>query len=418
MPDVSLGLSYWLPRTEIGITITKRTEIVPSGSSSGSTLRTVADVTVAPGVVEDTASPRSLKLDERLLQNLALTINLDDRGFITSINSDAGRDITPVLTLLGKAVGLATTIATTVGLLPVEGPGKKAPTLEKQWEAKNKGLAALVDPLSARIQALLEQLAKPSGSVAAAKGIGDALDVVQSQLASISESRRTWIAAQAKTLEVTSLAASPQDLFHTTDETLPAVLPADQDWALGGVDVAKEFGVVVALADTTAPVTTTVDAAAPLVNAIALRRPRKATLGVYLFDGVSWKLDAGSIRHLDIVDSQSATDHLGLDGRWMRSEKFELAYHPDMSLKTFGFSTTSTAGAAATSAGGVLDALGAAQTALAARPSADQKQLAAAKTQLDLLTTQTEFEALAATRGKATELAVLEQQAKIAAASA
>ena len=192
MAHVGLGLGYWLPRTEFAITFVHRTRV--ASTADGSHLVDIVDVSVAPTAVEDPHAHRSLTIDAGLLEKISLTITLDDRGFITGLNSEAGRDISPVLDVVGKAVGLAASLVTVVGILPVEGSDDEK-SLEDQWAEANPGLAALLGPLAEQSRVLLLSLTQtddPKDLVA----IGAALEVVQSNLSSISLARRSWIAAR------------------------------------------------------------------------------------------------------------------------------------------------------------------------------------------------------------------------------
>lgn len=414
MAHVGLGLGYWLPRTEFGITLVRRKKVVPS-TDRGSHVVDVVDVSVAPSAVEDPRAHHSLTIDAGLLEKLSLTISLDDRGFITGLNSESGRDVSPVLDLVGKAVGLAAAAVTVVGVvgaLPVSGAGVEEDSLEQQWEDANPGLAALLGPLTAQSRNLLVAVTEaddPKDVV----DIGAALEVVQSHLAAISLARRTWIADRNAVVDTTTLQLSPSELFQIDDQTLPSTLEDHTRWAAGGRSLSKEFNVIVAIADQRRDESGSGSEAAldsDRIDVVVLRRPRKAVTGVYLRVDGTWQLDASSVQHLDIVDEDSASDLLSLDGSWLRTKTFELAYHPDMSLKTFGFTSTPTASSVATATGGIADALVAAKKTLTPTTSAEQRQLDAAKTQLELLKTANEFDVLSATRARAAELAALEQQ--------
>lgn len=415
MSLVSLGLSYWLPRTEFAIELAKRDTVVTHNSGT-SWLSPVVDVTITPTTVEDPEARQFLTLNEGVLEDLSLTIQLDDRGFITSVNSEAGRDISPVIEVIGKAIGLAATIVTTVGISAPPPPA----SLDDQWATAHPKLAVLRESLSAKSEQLLTGLTT-ADIPAELSAVGAALEVVQSQLASISEARRSWIVGQGA-VEQTQLTVSAGELFPVAGQYLHPELSGSPTWNARGVNVSEDYSAIVAIArgtdDDAPPV-------APAGNSdvLILRRPRPATVGVYLL-GVdrdtgneTWRLDPASVRHIDIVDHDSPVDYLSLNGKWMHKEKFELSYHPDMSLKTFGFSSTSTASAVATSTGGLMDAVAAARTSIAAMPSAEKRQLDAATMQLDLLKTASEFEVLSATRSRAAEVAVLEQQAKLSAGS-
>jgi hypothetical protein len=414
MSGIDLGLSYWLPQTSFAVDITKRT-VVETGQE-GSFPRIVADVKISPMAVADPTSRHSLRIDAGFFEKISLTISLDDRGFIQSVNSEASRDISPALTFVGKLVPLLSALPV-MGVLPVE--PKPPASLEKQWDEAFEFLARIKARLEDRVKELLEKLCDdlPSDQIASC---GAALDALQSHLATISQARRAWIAGHAGTLETRSWRLAPVDLLRIEEPALPEEIE-DPAVPTAQADMAGSFGALVAIVDPEREQGRDNDTKESLVDQVALRRSRPATVGTYLRTdplGRTWRLEPASVNSMDIVDGFSATDRLSIDGSWRRAEKFELSYHPDMSLKTFGFASTPSASAVATSIGEVIDGVTAARKAAAERDSAADRELEAATTQLNLLKVANESEILAATRARAAELAVLEQQKKLREAAA
>ena len=133
MSLANLGLNYWLPRTQFALGLVRRTTVV-TDKHGLSWPSPVVDVTIAPTTVEDPEARQVLLMDEGVLEDLSLTIlQLDDRGFITSVNSEAGRDFSPVIDLIGKAVGLAAAIITDRSDR-IEGPPPPSVSLDEQWD--------------------------------------------------------------------------------------------------------------------------------------------------------------------------------------------------------------------------------------------------------------------------------------------
>lgn len=409
MSDLGLGLSYVLPRTEFTVDVTTRSVVL--ATDGGHVLDSVTDVQLASAAVADTDHRHTLRVDAGLLEKISLVLTLDDRGFITALNSEAGRDISPVVSLVGKAVSLATAVL----VLGVQAPPAATPDyLEEEWEQRNPELENLRGLLSARAASLLTDLVDEASTPVQLADLGRALEAVQDQLAAVSQARRAWIAGQSTEPVQHSWRLAPADLHRVDGAVLPdAISPTTGSPLTGPLQTMADLGVLAAIADPnrsdTPPTHSEMEP-----DCIALRRSRPVVVGIYTKGPDSgWTLDQASMRHMDVVDDFSPTDPLSIDGSWWRMNKFELSFHPDMSLKTFGVGSTSSVAAVATSAGEVMDALGQARKDLAARPTADEEALARAKTQLDLLTAVSGHEVLAATRGRAAELAVLEQQKKL-----
>src|ERR1700712_2581523 len=111
MSDVELGINYWLAQTQFTVTLARR-NVMETGTF-GSYARPVVDIVIAPSAVADPMSRQSLAVDSGLLTKLSLTINLDERGLIESLASDAGGNGFPVVNMVGNAVNPSATTAVT-----------------------------------------------------------------------------------------------------------------------------------------------------------------------------------------------------------------------------------------------------------------------------------------------------------------
>jgi hypothetical protein len=385
MGDVKFGLVYWLPRTQFTVWLTERREVRTEAGRSE--LKRIVDVRVSPSVAQDHAFRQELRLDAKFLEKIAVAITLDDRGFIQSINSESGRDVTPVLDLVAKVIPLAVSLA---GFTPKTAE----PSLEDKWTAAHATLAQVAADLTGRIASLMKEL--PGGGLAPADVVatGAALDVLQTQLAAIGASKRDWIAAQATQHDPVphTLAAADLHLVQGTD-----LSKSLGDVALGApmAAIAQRFGLLVAVSDPSRGKAAVSPTAAP-PDHVVLRRSRPVTIGVYrrATGRPGWELDPSTTLAVDVVDEFSQLDAVDLDGSWWRSRNVELAYHPDMSVKTFGVTSTPTATAVVTSLGDVADAVVAAR----GEDKAAETETRAARTKATLLAQAPEIEALAAAR--------------------
>jgi hypothetical protein len=409
MGKVGLGLGYRLPRTQVSVRTTHRNTVV--SGDNGSVVAQVVDVELQPSAVEDASQRMILFVDQGLLEKISLKVELDDRGFIQSLNGTAGRDVSPVISLLGKAIGLAATIAI-LGLVDVPAQTTPGNTLDEKWRAKFPDLEVRRAELEAQAKRLLAQVADATTQTPDITAAGRALDVVQGQLSLISQARRAWIAGHAAVVGSKAWKFTTSELCKVDGSEFPDELTNPRiSTALR--PMTTEFETLVAIIDDERPPPVRRKTEETLIDQVALRRSRPAQLAIYRLSRGSWLLDPTSVRSLDIVDSFSTLDYMSLEGTFLRERSFELTYHPDMSLKTFGLTTTSNVAAIATSTGEVMDAIGAARKALSEKPSEDEVELEKAKTQLDLLKTASEYEVLSATRERAGEAAVLEQEKKI-----
>lgn len=411
MAEIGPGLRYWLPETEFTVTAVKRHAV--EAGEDGSRLVDVVDVDVAHAAVADQSNRRLLQVDAGLLEKIELTITLDDRGFITAVNSESGRDIAPVLSLVGKAISAAATIAM-LGIRETA-PARGA-TLEEAWEKRHAGLAGRLKALLAQVERLLADLADTAAAPTALHATARALDAVQSQVASIVEVRRAWIAAQAGAAKTATLRLRPFELVRLPGAELPEVLPdgLEATAPLGHARLVRDFGCLLAIADPERGAHPhTGDGSRADIDRLLVRRSRPALTGVYLEGRKGWALQPDSVQPLDLVDRFSEADEVPLDGSWLRTRSIEFAWHPDMSLKTYGVKTTSSAAVASASLGEALAAATSAYKNVKEKPSAEAAALKARKAEIDRLKTETEYEVLAATRERAAAVAVAEQLAKL-----
>ena len=334
MSEVGLGLSYWLAQTRFSVSLAKR-NIIERGPR-GTCVRPVVDVEIAPGAIADPSSRQNLTIDSSHLEKLSLTINLDDRGFIESISSEANRGDSPVINFVGQRPTEGTTSVVTIPV-PADSTAHLR-LLDEEWASTNEHLAVHAKELEANIGRLLNELGQPDATPASILQNGQALELLQNQLGAISQVKRAWVSSQARELDSGVWQLTTSDLLLIEDTELPTdlvhVLVPE---AL--TDVAERFGVLIAIADHERP-----EVAAPTAQddkgTLVLRRSRPVTIGAYARDADGlWRLDEGSVLVMDIVDVFSANDYVALDGSWLRNKSFHLAYHPDMSLRTFGLTT-------------------------------------------------------------------------------
>jgi hypothetical protein len=283
-------------------------------------------------------------------------------------------------------------------------------TLEKRWAEQYPRLATLSSALNERIDGLLNQLVDPDSDPDSILHTSRALDVLQQQLATIVQARLRWFAEQ-ETVETTYARLTPADLYRVTDSqgSLPPELTVTKPREKHDLEA------LIAITDEHRPAHKTDPGTEPVTDRIRIRRCRPVTIGVYLPKDTSsgtWQLEPSSVRVMDVVDEFSPIDELSLDGSWLHKRKASLAFHNDMSLSTFGFSTTPTMSTAVSSGGDLLNALSTAGQYWANRPTDQERQLERMTTQLNLLQTATDYEILAATSARSAELAVLEQQSR------
>lgn len=406
--NVGLAVSYRLPMSSFELKVTER--LVVSQTEAGTSyLEKVVDASVTPTVLADRQRRHTLSINAGVLEKIDLTISLDDRGFIRSINSESGRDLSPVMSLVGKVIAAAGTVA----VLGVTAVRVDETSLEDKWAATHAELAAAATALQARVKDMLDLMCQQGASPAEVRERAHALEALQSQLATISQSRRTWISEQATTAASSTWNLRPSDLLK-----IDAVHPQLSSPQIpAGLREAADSGVLLAIVDpdrSTSPTPPPGDVS--LVDEIVLRSSRPVSLAVYLLEDAEndlWRLDATSIRDQDIVDEFSRDHRLSLEGSFARTQSISLSYHPDMSVSSFGVKVGPTAASIATSLGEVVDAAAAARKAVAERPTAEEVQKDAAETRLALLKSANDYEILAATRERSVELAILEQEKKI-----
>lgn len=340
-----LGLGYWLARTQFTVTVVRRHEL--DGRGNGTFRRPVVDVRVAPGAGPDPTGRQRLDLDSVLLSQLALTIDLDERGLIESITTDPDR-VAP------RAVGADEMAAATPSVtitcdVPADSTAPPLP-LEQQWARTNEHLAAHAAQIANNIERLLNNLGHFDADPVMIAQSGKALEVLQAQLESIGAAKRSWMATQAREDERVVRHLTTTDLVWVADDELPLHV-ANTNIPRAMAEIAELFDVVVVMADGERPEThTTQD---QNQSALVLRRSRPVQIGVYArTESGDWHLQDDSALALDVVDTFSQVDLIPLDGSWLRSSSFNLAFHADMSVKSFATSGPGRSGTAASNGGG------------------------------------------------------------------
>ncbi len=351
MPQIGPRLTYWLPKTEFIVTA-KRREVV-TALSNGNFLRPVFDINVVHSVVADRKSQRrKLELEARFWETVATTITLDDRGFITAISSENTVEVAPYLELVGKLLPL---VLPFIGILP-----PKEISLEEKWAA-DEDYATLSDHLSKlidQVHKLLNELGRADADAATIELTGRALEVIQAQVASIVETRRLWMAAQETSVELTAR-LDTADLVRVTalDDSVKiddANIPPAQAALL------KDIGCVIAIADPERPSGRWELDRERQREIISIRRTRPVSVGVYVRDLIAselgepaWSLEPTSVMSLDVLDDRCAEDDLLLNGKGT----VELAFHPDMSIKTFGVKKAAAGTTIVNSLGGIVSSI-------------------------------------------------------------
>lgn len=400
-------LRYRLPKTVFEVTVTERQEVRPF--PDGSRLEPVLDVTIGARARPDRLARCVTTVDESLLESVSLSVSLDEDGLIDTLGTEAGRDVAPLLDLASKVISLGVALAPVIifAFEPETTEGEL--TLEQQWANAYPRSARALDKLAGQVDHYLGVL-ETSQVAADINAAGEALDVLHRELSAVDRMRRDWIAARAQTSEPQTWTLETLDLLRLRMDELPDTLPADQQIPLGSERLAQQ-GILLALIDLERRDRHEDRPSLDQTDEIVFRRARPVTMGFYRRDADSWQLDPSFTRELDIVDEHSSLDEVSLQGRWFRTRTIQLDVHPDRSVKTYAVTSGSTAAAAVTSVGGLLDSAAKISGVGAAKA---QRELDAAKLRRDLLQTSSEYAQLSATHDRAAELAELEQRVKLA----
>ncbi len=424
-------LRYRLPKTVLSVGVTTGEEFVEI--EHGHVLRPRLDVSLTSTVIPDPDGDVAAELKQGFLEKLSMTVSLSEGGLLESVNTQAGRDPSPIIGLVAKLIPLAT-------LLFIDRDRSKKTTLEQDWAACHQELAANYADLEARIKTTMQDLVQ-SHTAGGVAEIGTALDVLRRELALIDRVRREWMSGRPTHTETVVSTFAPREAMVLPQEDLPDSLPIDPEQLPAAIQGLAEYGIAVVVAD---PFTLDDAQRPPEEDVLMVRRPRPVRVGIYrdpertldpeadlpsevgagpvevieLGTSVTdekareWKLTQSV--SVQVVDSASLIETISLRGQWWRERTVELSFHPDRTIKSYGLTSASTVGAVATAAGGVLDAVAAAGKALGERPSAEELAFDKAKRQLDMAKTGSEMAQLAATQERAVELAELEQRAKLA----
>ena len=409
-------LRYVLPKTVFAITLARRTDVVIKPEECGSFPQDSIDVKLKPKVVADGSRRCITHIDEELLEKISISVSLSEEGVIESVGAETGRDPTPIIGLAAKVLVVGAQF-----LAARWEPDRQPQPFEEMWAQQHTGLADTLAALERRIEHYLGVVAADGSSAADVVVSGEALRVLERQAAAVDRLRREWIAQHAKVGDAVSVELDVQDLVAPKEnvEQLPQrMVRADFNTPASWADFAKRYGAFVAIADPVRNWDKPQTPALETTDTLIMRRPRPVQVGIYkrsrgeTNDDEVWELQDGAVT-LDVIDAYSYYDVISLDGKWWRERTVELSMYPDQSIKTWAVTSSSMAGAVATSVGTVVDAVGAVQKARSARPSAGERELEQAKLKLDLLKVGTETAQLYATHERAAELAELEQRVKL-----
>lgn len=324
-----LGLGYWLAQTQFSVTVVKRNELERRGKETF--VRAVVDVAVKPSVEADPTGRQRLDLDSALLSDLSLTIDLDERGLLESISTDPDR-ISPRTVGPNELVPDPPSVAVTCNISAKGTPPSLS--LEQQWSRNHEHLVGHAAQIETNIERLLNNLGHFDANPVVIAQSGQALEVLQAQLEAIGRAKQDWMATPAGEHQRAVWHLTTADLVRVDNEELPLSL-AHAELSASLTEMAERFDVLVLMADGERPETRATPARHQ--SALALRRSRPAKIGVYVRSEIGdWDLQDGSVLALDVVDGFSRLDLIPLDGSWLRSTSFNLVFHADMSLKTFG----------------------------------------------------------------------------------
>ena len=369
------SIEYRLPRTECLVTASRREAVIARGGSSW--LEPVVDVSVVPELVADADHARILEVEHSIGETLSLDITLDEQGVVTAVNSSSSVDFTPIIDLVGKAVGIAATAA--AGGIPVAAfakeTGTEAPkSLEQQWQETHSALAGHLEALNAQSARLLKTLSDEKSPIGEIIEASKALETVQAQMAAIIEVRRLWIAAK-ETVENVKVRLAPDDLCLIGGAGMPdqmsdaeVHIPAEQK------KLAKEIGCLIAVHDPKRPEVIRSSRTTTQPGILITLVPRQVRIAVYLHETDGWKPDAESVRMLNLVDHRSKEREIELS---RRSIAFSL--HRDGTFKTFSLKKASMLSGAAKSIIGAADTLQAERGKIAKANAEAAKQAAAEK---------------------------------------
>jgi hypothetical protein len=252
--------------------------------------------------------------------------------------------------------------------------------------------------------------------------------VVERELAAADRMRREWSAIQGFDVRSGSWSmdlSSAISLPGATADELPINLPGDTVVPAVLADLARDYGVLIALVDPNRSESTAVTGGLDRRDELLLRRARQVTVAVYRrvpqdslgFEAdAPWELDPALTTRLDAVDAWSLVDVLSPDSKVFGERAVHLAFHPDGAVRSFGVTSgQQAANHAGTFIGSARsDDQGSGTDHAPGLSEVTAAALEAARLQLELLHVADEFTKLAATHAHRGELATLEQDARFA----
>ncbi|HET9657145.1 MAG TPA: hypothetical protein VFP72_17465 [Kineosporiaceae bacterium] len=420
------ALRYYLPKTVLDVAAQVRYVVVVD--SAGGHLEPRVDVRLTSRVVPDRTARCTTTLDSGILESGSLGVELTPEGLVDAVGSHV-QAIRPAFTgvpATRSSLGPARSgeSAQPPADLGIRAGWTRAGALRVAFDRSHPRTAALISDLSARAEQFLAGMRMGDGP-AEVETFGSALAVVERELAAADRLRREWIAAQGFDVRAGHWQVDLADAVPLA-EPLPDRLPADTAPAAGAAALARDYGVLLAVAD---PERDIPDGAAAgpegyhRVDELLIRQVRPVVVAVYRrapagIEGEpetsgEWVLDPVLTSHVEAVDGHSRLDVVAPQGHFGADRALHVSFYPSGSVRTFGVSSAPVLPATAGMA--VEEAAGRETTGLPTRADVAAAALEAARLQLALLQSSDEFTRLAATHAHGGELATLEQDARFAA---
>jgi hypothetical protein len=423
-------LRYYLPKTVVGVHA--RIHYVVVFDELGGHLEARSDLEVAPRVVADRDARCTTSVESGALESGAFAVEFTPDGLVGAIGAPLPPTPPGVLDTLpwsGRA-----------SQADVDGPAQgdaqelaqratwtRAGALRVAFNRTHPRTAALIADLSARAEQFLAGMRMSDGPTEV-ETFGQALAIVERELAAADRMRREWIAGQGFEVRRGVWDLDLSGLVSLGEAVPPPRLPEDTPIPEGDAAVlAEQYGALLVVLDPgLSPVeNTNVQMSDPerlnRVDEVVVRRSRPVTLVTYrrapsgvgelAETGAEWVRDDALTQHLDIVDGASPLDVFAPQSPMFGDRPLQLVFHPDGSLRKFGAAAESAVGPSVAAPAPA----GTSPTRMPEPAEVAAAAVEAARLQLALLNSSDEFTRLASTHAHGGELATLEQDARFAA---
>lgn len=422
-------LRYYLPTTVIGVRA--RIHYVVVFDELGGHLELRSDLEIAPRVTADRRARCTTRIEAGMLESNAFTVEFTANGLIGAIGTYTPGDpggAPETTSRIGRAsrIDVGPSAEADPHEIAQRATWTRPGALRAAFNRTHPRTAALIADLSARAEQFLAGMRMSDGP-AEVETFGQALTIVERELAAADRMRREWVASQGFQVRCGSWELDLAQTVLRSDVTPPSRLPADTPVPGGDAAVlAEQYGALVVVFDPERARPEDADADLDVhrlerVDEILIRRSRPAAIVAYRRApaGVGepaeaageWVRDDGLTQHLDVVDGVSDLDVLAPHARVFGDRPLRLAFHSDGSLRAFGVAAETVPAGSGAVAGGV--------AAAGTVPGPDRAAVAtaaieAARLQLALLNASDEFTRLAATHAHGGELTTLEQDTRFA----